>query len=96
MSADQIIYMPNYVDDPYQLLIWELDEGLPVGIAAVVGVLTNQMMWCLLAGFALVYAYRRVKDGNPDGAAFHVLYWFGLYPTTTRTMPNPFARKHTP
>lgn len=94
--TDEIIYMPNHVDDPYQLLLWELDEGLPVGIAAIAGVLTNQMMWCLLAGFALVYVYRRMKDGNPDGAAFHALYWLGLYPTRARTMPNPFARKHTP
>lgn len=93
---DPIIRMPNYVDDPYQILLWELDEGLPIGIAAVVGVLLDQMFWCLLAGFALVYIYRRFKDGNPDGAPFHFLYWIGLFPTKARTMINPFARTHTP
>lgn len=94
--AQPMIYMPNHVDDPYQILIWEIDEGLPIAIAACVGVLLDQMMWCLVAGFLMVYAYRRVKDGNPDGAAFHWLYWVGLYPTRARTVPNPFARQHTP
>lgn len=93
---DDTIQIPNHVDDPAQALLWEVDEVGPIGVGAVAGVLLDAVGWCLLAGLALVYVYRRIKDGNPDGAALHFIYWSGFWPAKAKSFLNPFARRLTP
>ena len=87
---------PKYVDDPPTLLLWRLDDLTPVLIGLIVGILSGQLLLCLLTGAAMVHGYRKYRDRMPDGYAIHLLWSWGLLPFKGRTLPNPFAREFGP
>lgn len=90
------VEIPSHVDDPPHVLLWSADELAPVAIGLVMGVLTGNAFILTALGLVIAKLYRRFRDNHPDGFFLHVLYWFGLWPTKTRTMPNPYIRRFLP
>jgi conjugal transfer pilus assembly protein TraL len=90
------IEFPRYIDDPPTLLIWRLDDLMPMVLSLVIGILTGQLLLFLLAGWAMSHGYRKFRDRAPDGYAIHLLYWWGLIPMGSRTVGNPYDRRHLP
>ena len=88
----QPIEIPRGVDDPPMLLLWRLDDLLPITILMVLGILIEQLLFCLLAGVVISRLYARFRDSRPDGYALHWCYWHGLLALKARTCPNPFSR----
>lgn len=92
------IDIPQYVDDPPNILFWQIDEVAPIGIGLVVGMMLNQAGLCTLGGFVLTKLYRKFRDSRPEGHLVHMLYWWlGISGAKkAATFPNPFIRMFRP
>ncbi|EGV18494.1 MULTISPECIES: type IV conjugative transfer system protein TraL [Chromatiaceae] len=87
---------PHHIDEPPTLLLWRMDDLMPLVLALVAGILAGQLTIALLLGALLSHGYRRFRDRQADGYALHLIYWFGLMPLGARSTPNPFARHYVP
>ena len=88
----QPVELPQGVDEPPSLLLWRLDDLIPLILMLVIGILADRLLLFLLSGFVLARLYGRFRDSRPDGFALHWCYWHGLLPLPARSCPNPFAR----
>lgn len=89
--------MPQTLDDQFHVLMWSADEFLPAAFIFIVGVLLNQKLICLVLALVVTKAFRRVKEGNPDGFLLHLGYWYGFIAGgKAYTMPNPYVREFIP
>lgn len=85
--------MPRHVDDPKQILVFTIDEIVPVGAGLIFGVVIDKMLLCALVGLAIAKLQRRYIDSQPDGFILHWLYWFNLVPLAkARSVPIAFRR----
>ena len=87
---------PHHIDEPSTLLVWRLDDLMPLVLALVGGILVDRLLIALVLGVLFAHGYRRFRDRQADGYALHLIYWLGLMPLAARTTPNPFARRYTP
>lgn len=87
---------PHHIDEPPTLLIWRLDDMIPVVVALIAGILIGHLTVALIGGVALSHSYRKFRDRQPDGYVLHLLYWIGMMPMSAKTTPNPFARRWVP
>jgi conjugal transfer pilus assembly protein TraL len=87
---------PHHIDEPPTLLIWRMDDLMPIVLALVGGILTDHLAISLIIGALLAHGYRKFRDRQADGYALHLLYWLGLMPLAAPTIPNPFARRWAP
>ena len=92
----QPVEIPRHVDDPPTLLLWRIDDLVPVVLMLVLGILADQLLVFVLLGIVLVRLYGRFRDSRPDGYALHWAYWAGLLSLRGRTTPNPFIRRWLP
>lgn len=90
------LHLPRSIDDPPYLLIWRLDHVVWLVLAILIGILVDRMWICLGIGLLLVHFIQRYEDGWPDGYVFHLLYWWGLWPTRGRTVRNAYQREWLP
>jgi conjugal transfer pilus assembly protein TraL len=88
----QPLALPHGVDDPPSLLLWRLDDLIPLILMLVIGMLTDRLAVFLVLGVMLSRLYGRFRDSRPDGFALHWCYWHGLLPLPARSCPNPFRR----
>lgn len=88
--------IPNYLDDPAQLLFWELDEFLLLSIMFAVGIMVNFLLTLVVIGIILVKYYRKMKDRRSNGFMLHVVYWYtgiGSSDKFPSSLPNPFIHR---
>ncbi|WP_295385040.1 type IV conjugative transfer system protein TraL [uncultured Thiodictyon sp.] len=91
--------IPKYIDDPPLILLWRVDDLVPIVLCLVIGIFTGSpgtMFKLIVLGVLLVRLYSKYRERRPDGHALHVLYWYGLLPLRGRTTPNPFCRRWLP
>ena len=75
--------IPNYLDDPPQILFWEFDEFILLAVMTVTG----------LVGIKF---YRKIKDRQANGFLLHTLYWyagFGCSESPPTSKPLAFIRR---
>lgn len=84
--------LPKHIDDPKMLLLWSVDEVVPIVTMLCIGILIGQAFLFFIGGLALARLYRRYMDNQPDGHLFHLLYWAGLFPESARAIPSPFRK----
>jgi conjugal transfer pilus assembly protein TraL len=74
------IDIPRYVDSQPQLLFWELDEAIVfVGcLASGIAIGGYATLIAIAAGWIVVKAFRRFKNGALDGILLHLCYWAGV------------------
>jgi conjugal transfer pilus assembly protein TraL len=88
--------IPNHLDDPAQMLLWEADEFMLLSVCFGLGIFLNKLTLMLLAGFALLKLYRRHRDRRPRGFLRHWLYWhtsLGAQAKDPASLPIPFIRR---
>lgn len=88
--------IPNYLDDPQQILFWEFDEFILMSIAFGVGIMVNYLGMLLISGLVGIKFYRRIKDRQAMGFLIHAIYWYtGLRSneTTPTSIPLSFIRR---
>ena len=90
-----LLEFPRYVDDPPTLLLWRIDDLIPVVVFGSIAILIDQPL-LFLVGLLLVRLYGRFREGRADGYALHALYWAGLWRLRARSTPNPFIRTWLP
>lgn len=88
----QRIEIPQYIDDPVQILVWSADELIPFTVLMSIGMVLERLtLFLVIAWFAIKY-YRQFRDGRPDGVLYHALYWIGVTPPVGHTVRNSFER----
>jgi conjugal transfer pilus assembly protein TraL len=88
--------IPRTLDQPITLLLWSADELVPFCAVVVIGMLMGQFLIALVVALGVTRAYRRFRDIHPDGYLFHLAYWYGFMPISSRHFPNPFIRTFYP
>ncbi|PPD43790.1 MAG: type IV conjugative transfer system protein TraL [Methylobacter sp.] len=87
--------IPNYLDDPQQILFWEFDEFIILSILFAIGIMADHLGMLLAAGLFVVKLYKKYKDRQSNGFLLHSLYWNAgvngkeSYPTS---LPLAFIR----
>lgn len=72
------VKVPRYIDNPMQVLLWELDDVLPfIGFFGV-GLLLDKLIWFLPVGIILSRQMIKMKQSNLRGLLKHTGYWAGL------------------
>lgn len=87
------IEMPRFTDDPPTVLLWSIDELVPLIAGLVLGMQAGQALFFTTLGFLCMHIYRKYMDRSPDGYILHMLYWHGFSLSSGRTVPNPFIRE---
>jgi conjugal transfer pilus assembly protein TraL len=88
--------IPNYLDDSQQILLWELDEFILLGLAFAIGIITNYLGILVLLGLMGIKFYRKIKDRQANGFLLHAMYWYigtGSSETTPTSRPLSFIRR---
>jgi conjugal transfer pilus assembly protein TraL len=81
------IEIPEYVDDPIQILVWEMDEFGVVMCVFFVGMMAHQMLISLLFIYVFVKFYISFKADKLGGFYVHAPYRAGLIPLN-KWFPN--------
>lgn len=90
------VQQPIYLDEPIQILLWSIDEVVPIISGLVIGVAISQAFICLLLGVAMTHFYRRFRDNHAASYLQHLFYRWGFSFSKARTVTNPFIRNWTP
>lgn len=88
-----MVTIPRYLDNPPQILWFEIDELLFLLIALVVGILTRTLTTCLLIGAASVWVISKLKGGQSDGVVLHWWWWHGIPGFALRWGPRSDIRE---
>ena len=84
--------LPRSVDDPPIMLIWSADELGAFFTCFIIGFMIQQVLIMAIIGYFFVRMIRRIQNTKPNGHLIHLMYWFGVPFTETRTLPNPYER----
>jgi conjugal transfer pilus assembly protein TraL len=88
--------IPNYLDDPAQMLFWEVDEFLILCVFFGLGIAAGQLSLMVLASLVLVRVYRKVRDRRANGFLIHLVYWhtgLGAKAENPGSLVLPFIRR---
>lgn len=86
--------IPRRIDEPPHLLMWPLDEVLPIFVGIAIGLFIGSMFYTLIIGFIIAKLYKAKKDKTPDGFFFHFFFWWtSVGSGKAKTMINPFIRR---
>lgn len=90
------VQMPRSLDDPQQILLWSVDELIPVATLFGLGIVMHQLTACVVGIYLFLKVYRRFREGRSKGFAVHWMYWYGFAGNETSTVRNPFIRRWLP
>lgn len=91
--SQQPIKIPTRADDPPRVLVWTIDEFLPIVIGFSVGILVHQIFICTALGIGASMLLAKNRDSNADGAMFHWVYSKGLgFTKKSKSLLNPFIK----
>jgi len=88
--------MPRSLDEPDQVLLWSIDELIPVATVFGLGITMHQLTAAVVCIVLFLKFYRRFRDGRQSGYFQHVMYWYGFAGHETVTVRNPFIRRFLP
>ena len=94
--AQRPIDIPQHQDDPQWIMIWPMDELLPLLIGFCFGLLIEQAFICSVLGFVISKFYKKAKSSHHRGFVIHWLYGHGLLWTRNRTLKNTYNRRFIP
>ncbi|MBE6423085.1 type IV conjugative transfer system protein TraL [Succinivibrio dextrinosolvens] len=94
--SEKPIEIPQHQDDPQWIMIWPMDELLPIVFGFCFGLLIGQVLICSAVGLGIAKAYKFAKSSRHKGFVLHWLYGHGLLWTKNRTLKNTYNRKFIP
>ena len=87
--------IPNYLDEPPQILLWDFDDMIIFVLMICFGMVAHNLLAFGGVGFMLIRFFRNVKDRRAMGFMLHTLFWYTGVPSgDSRTKPNPFIRHY--
>ncbi|SMC28097.1 conjugal transfer pilus assembly protein TraL [Desulfacinum hydrothermale DSM 13146] len=72
------VEMPKYIDAPFQVLFWEIDEVAIFFSCMALGIIFEMLFPLMLCGLVVLYIFSRYKHNQMDGILLHLFYWHGL------------------
>ena len=87
------VKIPRYIDNPMQVLLWELDDVLPFLGMFGVGIVLDKILYLLPIGILLTIKMIRSKQANLRSLLKHMGYWIGLIPLNKRDV-NGLRREY--
>lgn len=72
------VKIPRYIDDPMQVLLWELDDVLPFLAMFGLGLLLHKLLPMAVIGYFASRYVMKMKAANLRGLLEHTGFWFGL------------------
>jgi len=88
--------IPQGIDDPHQVLLWNASELAPVVLGLVIGMVIGSALLPTLGGLIATHVYRRFSERRADGYVIHSLYYAGAPLKKTATLPNPYVSVYVP
>lgn len=90
------IQFPRHLDDPPRLLFFTPDQIAPFAVFFGLGVMSDSLFLCSVAGVGVSWLLTRYRDSRPDGFLAHMAYWYGIMVPKGRAVINPFLRRILP
>jgi conjugal transfer pilus assembly protein TraL len=70
-------HVPQYLDEPFKLLLWTLDEFLLLfGTPLLFMVFFNSLIVGLIVGFVLMLLLQKLKGKHGHHFVKHLMYWY--------------------
>ncbi|MGR5178816.1 type IV conjugative transfer system protein TraL [Vibrio mediterranei] len=88
MHDDEVISIPDLVDEMDHFLIWQVDEVCIIGFGLIIGIVIGSPIIGFIVGVVFVRFYKRSRDGKPKGFFMHRLRDVGLLPDS-QSKGNP-------
>lgn len=76
----QAMRIPQYIDNPPQILFWEADEIAPVIVFLGLGIVTGTLTYCIVMAYGVHKVFMHFKGKHMRGYLMHWLYRVGLIP----------------
>lgn len=80
----QAIPIPQYVDNPPQIMFWEADEIAPVVTFIGLGIVTGTLTYCVLLAYGFHKGFMYFKSQHMRNFLLHWLYRVGMIPLNRR------------
>lgn len=72
------VKVPRYIDNPMQVLLWELDDVLPFLGLFGVGIVLDKLLYLAPIGILLSHQMIKLKSSSLRGLLKHGGYWAGF------------------
>ncbi|MBS4049382.1 MAG: type IV conjugative transfer system protein TraL [Alphaproteobacteria bacterium] len=76
MNEYETFYIPQTLDEPDRILIFEPDEGICFLGLLFYGLLFNQFIMGLVSASVCVWALKRLKGSEQPNLPLYAVYWF--------------------
>lgn len=90
MRASQL---PVAIDDPNMIFLWKESEVFPFVLICMIGLIADHLALSILIALGYTSLVRKLTTNKPRNFFKHWLWFRGLLPLTSATLPNPFIRR---
>lgn len=85
--------IPQRLDDPPKLLLWEMDQAMVCMSMIVIGIAADMTVTFILIGLLIAWRYGKLKSGKHRGFAMHLIYWRTPFSLGMRRTPPSYIRE---
>lgn len=75
MSDLEKFYIPKYLDEPFRLLFWTVDESIFLFIPIGLGIHLGYTVTGIFLGVIGLLSWKRAKGGDDSNKLQSLLYW---------------------
>lgn len=83
----EAIPIPQFIDNPPQIMFWEADEIAPAFFLIGIGIITGTLTYCIVLAFGVHKLFVHFKSKHLRGYLLHVAYRIGMVPLNKK-FPN--------
>ena len=82
--------LPVTLSRPLLFIVWEQDEFAVMIIPIILSLFVRQLLFGLIIGVVLMFAYIKMKKAKPNNYLFHIAWKHGL--VNLKNVPKPYIR----
>lgn len=72
------IRIPKFVDDPAQIMIFEIDEVIVMTMLFGLGIILEKLFVMMIIMVVVWQVFKRVKMSSHRGLLQHTAFWYGF------------------
>ena len=85
--------IPQRLDDPPKLLLWEMDQAMVFMSILVIGIACDLPGTFFVLGLLVAWRYGKLKSGKHRGFAKHLIFWRTPITLGMRRTPPSYIRE---
>ena len=93
MNNSEKLRIPNTIDKPKKMFMWDLDVTLLVLIGFSIGIVTRNLYIYPPAFFFLAWRWSSFKSGKHPWFFLHAILWFMPVPKNNPCVPDAATRE---